>query len=190
MKSKIKFFLILSLVFFLNFSHIHSIEGFNFEITEIEIIESGNKFLGKDRGKITTDSKVIIEADSFIYNKSTNILRLNGNVIIEDINRNLKIYSEEVIYFKDKEIFTSEKNSKFINSEDNLKINAKKFHYNKITNVLKLNKNVKIKDLKNDYIINAENINYLRNSEKIYTLGKTNAIIKSKYVHKSDIEIL
>ena len=191
MKNKIKFLLIVTTVFFLNFSPIHSIEGFNFEITEIEIIENGNKFLGKDRGKITTDSKVIIEADTFIYNKSTNILKLNGNVIINDINRNIKIFSEEVIYFKDKEIFTSEKNSRFLNTYDNLEINAEKFHYNKIKNIVKLSKNVKIKDVKNDYIVNAENINYLRNLEKIFSIGKTQATIKSKYdFNSSDVELL
>jgi len=191
MKSKIKIYLLVVIFFFLNFSPIYSIEGFNFEVSEIEIIENGNKFIGKDRGKIITDSKTIIEADKFIYNKSTNILKLNGNVIIDDINRNLKIYSEEVIYFKNEEIFTSEKNSKFINTEDNLEIDAEKFHYNKLTNVLKLNKNVKIKDIKNNYIVSAENINYLRNSEKIFTIGKTNAIIKSKYdFNSSNVELL
>ena len=181
MKNKIKFFLLVTIVFFLNFSPIHSVEGFNFEITEIEIIENGNKFLGKDRGKITTDSNVIIEADTFAYNKLTNILKLNGNVIINDINRNLKIFSEEIIYFKNKEIFTSEKNSRFINTNDNLEINAEKFHYNKNSNILKLSKNVTIKDIKNNYIVNEENINYLRNSEKIFTIWKTHASIKSKY---------
>ena len=78
MKNKIKFFLLVATVFFLNFSPIHSIEGFNFEITEIEIIENGNKFLGKDRGKITTDSKVIIEADTFIYNNTSSIYSIIG----------------------------------------------------------------------------------------------------------------
>ena len=191
MKSKIKILLLITLFFFFNFSPIYSIEGFNFEITEIEIIDNGNKFLGKNRGKITTDSKVIIEADNFNYNKSTNILKLNGNVIIDDINRNLKIYSEEVIYFKNEEIFTSEKNSKFINTKDGLEIVAEKFHYNKFTNVLKLNKNVKIKDVKNDYIVSAEKINYLRNSEKIFSVGETNAIIKSKYdFNSSNVELL
>ena len=191
MKNKIKFFLLVATVFFLNFSPIHSIEGFNFEITEIEIIENGNKFLGKDRGKITTDSSVIIEADTFTYNKSTNILKLNGNVIIHDINRNIKIFSEETIYFKDKEIFTSEKSSRFLNTKDNLEINAEKFHYNKIKNILKVSKNVTIKDVKNDYIVNAENINYLRNSEKIFSIGKTQATVKSKYdFNSSNVELL
>ena len=191
MKSKIKFFLIIAVIFFLNFSPIHSIEGFNFEINEIEIIDNGNKFIGKDRGKITTDSGTVIEADNFTYNKSTNTLKLNGNVIIDDTIKNLKIYSEKVIYFKDKEIFKSEKDSRFINTKDNLKINAEQFHYNKFTNILKLSKNVKIIDIKNDYIISAENINYLRNSEKIFTIGKTNAIIKSKYdFNSSNVELL
>ena len=190
MKSKIKFFFVIIIVFFLNFTPIHSIEGFNFEVTEIEIIDNGNKFLGKDRGKITTDSRVIIQADNFTYNKLTNILKLNGSVIIDDKNRNLKIYSEEVIYFKNKEIFTSEKNSKFINTEDNLEISAEKFNYNKSTNILKLENNVKIKDINKDYIVTAENINYLRNSEKLFTIGKTNAIIKSKYdFYSSNVEL-
>ena len=189
MKSKIKIFLLIVVFFFLNFSPIHSIEGFNFEVTEIEIIENGNKFLGKNRGKITTENKVLIEADNFTYNKSTNILKLNGNVIINDINRNLKIYSEESTYFKNKEIFIFKKDSKLIN--DKIIIVSDEMEYNKLLNSFSANGDVEINDIENDYLINAEKINYFRDTEKIFTIGKTNAVIKSKYdFNSSDVKLL
>ena len=235
-----KFLLFLVLIFF-NVSPIHSIDKFNFDVTEVEITNDGNKFIGKKRGTITTDNNVLIKANKFTYDKLTNILILNGNVLIDDAKRNLKIFSEKVIYYKNTEIFISESNSRLINTKDNIEVNADKFSYNKLTNIIKLNDNVlinefdenikifskeaiylinkeifksesnskfvseefqivsdkmrynkkldslnatgdvKITDFEKNYIIYAENINYLRNSEEIFTIGKTSALIKNKY---------
>ena len=43
MKNKFKTFLFLINIFFLNTYILNSIEQFNFDVTEIEIIEDGNK---------------------------------------------------------------------------------------------------------------------------------------------------
>ncbi len=251
MKNKLKTFLLFIIIFLLNISIINASEQFNFDITEIEILEKGNKFIGKKRGLITTEDNIKIEADKFEYDKSSNILKLFGNVIIVDINESSKIFSEEVTYYKNQEIFISEKNSKYINTEENIRIEANKFNYNKLSNILKLIGNViivdinegskifsekvtyykkqeiflsegnskfinkefiidsdkmkynkvlnsinasgdvKIDDKKKEYIIYANDINYLRNVEKIFTKGKTKAIIKSKYDFNSyDVELL
>ena len=58
-------------------------EQFEFNVTEIEVYENGNKFKGLKRGKISTDNKINLEANQFEYDKSTNILIANGNVIIK-----------------------------------------------------------------------------------------------------------
>ena len=92
MKNKLKTFLFLINIFFLNTYILNAIEQFNFDVTEIEIIEDGNKFIGKKRGLITTEDDIKIKADEFEYNKLTNILELKGNVIIDDKNKNLKIF--------------------------------------------------------------------------------------------------
>ena len=49
-------------------------DQFNFDITEVEILESGNIYKGYKRGTITTDNGLSINADRFIYDKTLNIL--------------------------------------------------------------------------------------------------------------------
>ena len=48
----------------------HSNEQFNFDVTEILIIDNGNKFIGKNKGTITSNSGVIIDANQFEYDKN------------------------------------------------------------------------------------------------------------------------
>ena len=69
MKNKIsKIFIIL----FLLFSSISSkaIEQFNFDVTEIEIINDGNIIRGLKRGVVTTNDGIKLTANEFEYNKS------------------------------------------------------------------------------------------------------------------------
>ena len=161
MKNKFKLIYITIIVFSFYISPIYSIDQFNFDVTEIEIIDEGNKFIGKKRGIITTDNNVKIEANEFIYDKSLNKLKLIGNIIIEDIDQNLKIFSEEAVYFKNQEIFESKKYSKFIKPDDNLKIEADEFVYDKLNGTLKLINNVKVDDQnKNAKIFSNEAIYY------------------------------
>ena len=84
MKNKILFTLI---YFYLNFFSIglsNAQDQFNFNISEIEILENGNKIVGSKRGDVSTGDGLVIEADNFIYKKIENILNANGNVIIKD----------------------------------------------------------------------------------------------------------
>ena len=59
-------------------------DQFNFDVTEIEITENGNKFIGKKRGIITTNDGIEIDANQFEYDKNLNILNAKGNVKISD----------------------------------------------------------------------------------------------------------
>ena len=47
MKNKFKLIYITIIVFSFYISPIYSIDQFNFDVTEIEIIDEGNKFIGK-----------------------------------------------------------------------------------------------------------------------------------------------
>ena len=105
MINKIKYTLV---IFFIKliFSNIAlSNEQFNFDVTKIEILENGNIFKGLDRGKITVNNGIIINADNFEYNKILNRLKANGEVEIIDTIENYKIYSDKVTYFKNVEEF-------------------------------------------------------------------------------------
>ena len=251
MKNKFKKFLLITIIFLSNNFILHANEQFNFDVTEVEITEKGNKFIGKKRGLITTQDNIEIEADQFEYNKISNILKLTGNVKIKDFNQDSIIYSKKITYYKNQEIYKSESSSKFINTKDNIEIEADQFKYDKISNILELtgdakiididenaiiysqkityfknqelfeselgskfinkefiinsdkmkynkilnsinaNGNVKIDDKKKKYKIYANDINYLRNVEKIFTKGKTRALINSEYDFNSyDVQLL
>ena len=100
MKNKNKRALIFFLIFFC-ISHIsQSSENFNFDVTEIEIKENGNKFIGKKKGTATSIDGTKIEANNFTYDKSKNTLTSSGNVEIFDPINNVRIYSDKITYKK------------------------------------------------------------------------------------------
>ena len=98
----------LILFFFLIFNSIilnsYSNDQINFDVTEIEILDGGNKIIGKNRGTITTNNGVKIEADEFKFDKIKNILQAQGDVKIEDKPNNYKLSALSIIYIKNKEI--------------------------------------------------------------------------------------
>ena len=110
-------------------------EEFNFDVTTIEIIEKGNKIIGSNGGKITTDDNLIIKANKFIYNKLKNTLRLSGEVSIQNLEKKFKIYANQITYFKNEEIIITDKNSKYF-LEDHKEIIAQKFKLDRKKNSL------------------------------------------------------
>ena len=77
--------LLLYFIFLLNFfSTVNAYEEFDFNVTELEILENGNLIKGTKGGKASTKDGYTITADTFIYDKLSNILKVNGNVKFED----------------------------------------------------------------------------------------------------------
>ena len=180
MYNNFKYFLI---IFFINLLSIHntySNEIFNFDVSEIEVTENGNKIRGLNRGTITTNDGLIIKADTFLYDRSFNNLNAKGGVKIEDKINKYYIYADSITYEKNKEIIITEGNSKIINF-NNQTIFAKKIEYNKSSNVINAKGNVLINDPIENYEIEAESISYFKNQNKISTKGKTIANINSRY---------
>ena len=137
MKKIIFIFLIYFTVF-----NVHSQEQFNFDVTEIQITEDGNKFIGKNKGKITSNNGIVIVADEFEYNKKSNILNASGNVKINDTINQYVIFSKKIIYDKNNGLIFAKEKSKAISSIDNIIITAKNFEYNINKNSITANENV------------------------------------------------
>ena len=190
MKNKFKiqsFYIFLFFLFFIPNSNGN--ESFVFDVTEIEITENGNKFIGKNGGTVKTDNGVTIFAENFIYDKVKNILYANTNVKIDDKIKNIIILSDKITYLKNKEIIFSENKSKA--ESDGLTIIAETFNYNKNLNTFNAKGNVEIVDEINNYSGFGKDITYFKNDEKILTIGKTTANLKSKYKFSGrDITIL
>ncbi len=179
MRNKIKkIIIILSFLILISFN-VSSNEQFNFDVTEVEILDNGNEFRGIKRGTITSENGVIINADNFIYYKITNILNAEGNVeILDDVN-NYKIYSDKVTYFKNEEKFITKSNSKAINNK--IILTADEFEYYKNLNIIKAKNNVEFEDKIKNIILQGEDVTYEKNTEKIFTIGFTDAKIDEKY---------
>ena len=175
-------FLIMSKLFFFS---ANSAEQFNFDITEIEILQNGDVIKGVKKGTVSTNDGIIITADTFIYKKLLNILSAEGNVTIKDSKKNLEIYSDNVVYEKNKEIITTNKNSKAIYGVEKT-IFADSFKLDRKKNILDANGNVKIKNTLNDYLITGNDFSYFKDSEKIISKGKTEAYLQSKYTITSE----
>ncbi len=149
-------------------------EIFNFDVTEIEILENGNKFIGKKGGIAKTEDGTIIKAINFDYDKINNILIAEGNVEINDVKDDIVIYSDKITYFKNKEIVFTYGNSRAI--RENTNIEANNFNYDKFKNILNANGAVKIENEKENYIIYSDEIIYQKNDEKIFTKNNSKGI--------------
>ena len=177
-------------IFLLFFSNAKSSEQFQFDVTELEVIENGNIFKGLKRGTIYTNDGMVIQADEFVYNKLTNIVIAEGKVIFEDKVNKITISSDKATYKKKEEIIITDGNSK-ASDENNKIISAQKFTYNKNQNILTAQVKARVEDISENYIIKSDHITYFKNIEKIISKGKTTANIKSKYrIISNNIEYL
>ena len=122
MPNKIIILLILiSNLFILNaFSN----DQISFDVSEIEILDNGNKIIGKNRGTITTNNGITIEADRFEFDKVKNILKAQNNIIVEDTTNNYNFFAQDILYFKNEERIEIKGNAEAL-IEGNYKFNTK-----------------------------------------------------------------
>jgi LPS-assembly protein len=178
--------LIFCLIFIFN---VNAEDQINLDVTEMIITEGGNRVKGYNNGKATTNDGIIITAETFDYNKITNILDAKGDVEIFDTNKDLRIYADKIIYFKDKEKIFSYGDSKAI--DDGIILESDNFEYFKKLDILNANGDVKINDTIKNHILFSEDVTYLRNLEKIFSKGKTEVRIDSKYTfYSKDVTLL
>ena len=183
-------FLLLSLSFT---SKILANDSFNFNVTEIEILNKGNLIKGVKRGTITSEKNISIKADQFEYDKLLNILKASGNVIINDFESEVEILTETIYYEKNKEIIYTEKESRAYN--DKTEIFANKFKFDKNKNILYAEENVKIIDLEKNIQIFSDTATFFKNDNIFLTKNNSRAtdqitIIKAdsfKYLKNQNI---
>ena len=101
MQNKIS--LIILIIFSLIAIKAHGSDQMSFDVTEIEIIDGGNKIIGKNRGTITTDNGITIEANEFEFDNIKNILKAEGDIIIKDQLNNYNFSTQNVLYIKNEE---------------------------------------------------------------------------------------
>ena len=90
----------LIICFFFIFENNTKSEEFFFESAEIKILENGNRLYSDLGVKVTTSDNTVITADKFDYNKITSLLKLRGNVVINDLDNQTKIRTNKIDYLK------------------------------------------------------------------------------------------
>ena len=91
------------IIFNLSILNSKSDDQINFDVSEIEILEGGNKIIGKNRGIITTNNGITIEADKFTFDKMKNNLEAKGNITVKDQLNNYTFSANNIFYNKDEE---------------------------------------------------------------------------------------
>ena len=106
MKNRIITSLIISISLIIFHNEVKS-EDFIFESDFIEFKDNGNIIEAKNGVKIITKDNVRITANQSFYNKLNAKLLLKGNVVFENIEDQIKIFSQEINYKTDIEKITS-----------------------------------------------------------------------------------
>jgi len=165
MKNKIYHYLTIICLFNFFILSTNGVEQFNFDITDIEILENGRIFKGSNKGVVKANNGIIINANSFEYDKNTNILKASGNVKMEDAVEDYTIFAEEATYFKnDERIFTKGKTKSLVHSKYEIQSKNIKFLINE--NILSSKEKTIVKDNKLN-VYNLDEFKYLINKEEL-----------------------
>src|SRR6056300_157244 len=183
MKNKI--ILALIIIFFFNDIKLRAEDEFNFDITEIEITNDGNFFKGIKRGTaVTNDNQTIITADTFEYDKITNILKAKGNVVMEDKIKDFLIKSNYITYYKNEEkVFSKGKTNANIESKYN--VTSTNVTLDRKLNILESDEETLITDDK--FTKYQTDILYLKINENIFK-GKNVQIFTNTNKDENEIE--
>ena len=169
----------------------YSDDQINFDVTQIEVLEGGNKIIGKKRGKITTNDGVIINADVFEYDKIKKVLKAKGNITVNDEANDYIINSENILYSIDQEkIQIKGRSSSLIFSNYNFK--SEDLIILRDESILESNKPTTIIDKKNQTLYEIDKFRYFIKDEilkgnKIFINTKFNQPFSDKYFFKNGI---
>ncbi len=101
MQNKIIF--IIYIIFNLFFTNAYSDDQINFDVSEIEILDGGDRIIGKKRGTLTTNDGITIEADEFEFDKVKNVLKAQGNIRVKDQPNDYYFSAQNIFYNKELE---------------------------------------------------------------------------------------
>ena len=184
MKNKIKkltFFLLLNIFILTNVIA----QEISFEANSIELKDNDKRIIAKNNVKIFNEKEVIY-ADEMDYNKLNQIITAKGNIRIENLEENIKVFSDELTYIKNEEKIILNKNVK-IDFGKKLTFNTDKIVYDKIKKQILINNFSNFTDNFGNKII-SKSSNYLFNQKllKINSVEMTD-VIDNKYYFQNAI---
>ena len=171
MKNRIKKLIFILIINFFVISNVLS-EEIKFEANTIELVDKDERIIAKKNVKIYNEGETIY-ADEMDYDKSKQIINAKGNIIIDNLNENIKIYSEELTYLKNIEKITLSKNVK-IKFEEKFLFNTNKVVYDKLSDEIIVDSVSSFEDLIGNKI-SSNNSKYLL-KEKLLKMNKVSMI--------------
>ena len=186
-----KIFLTFLIFFYLIGNDVHSNEQISFDVNEIEILDDGNKVVGKNRGIITIENGISIEADEFEFNKIKNILQAKGNIIINDRINNYNFTAQNIFYNRNEERLELIGKAEAL-VDSNYKFNSKNIIILRNEKLISSDQGVTILDKINQTRYEIGKFSYsLKNEtlkgEKIFIHTKFNQPFSDKYFFKSAV---
>ena len=138
------------LIFIITFiTSIANANEFIIESSEIEILNKGEITKAKNGVKIISSDGIEITGRDLIYNKKKLILKIYGNVKINDKNNNIISQGEEFIYYKNEEKITSNGKSK-INIQNDYILESENLVYERGSSEIYSENKSKIEDINNN----------------------------------------
>ena len=181
MKKYIIYFLITCLVQ-INYA---SSEPFNFNVTEIIVLDNGNIFKGVDGGKVTTDDNIEITADKFELIKDINLLTATGNAIMNDYNNDIQIIANQFEYKKNIDLIKATGNVVLYDKIKNAKIYTNEIYYNKGKEEI-YTKGITNSTIDEEITIKSSNVLFRRNENTLSSSNSSEVQDKQKRLYKLD----
>ena len=181
MKKYIICFLIACLVQINNASS----EPFNFNVTEIIVLDNGNIFKGIDGGKVTTDNNIEITADEFEHIKDINLLTATGNAIMNDYNNDIQITANQFEYQKNINLIKATGNVVLHDKTKDAKIYTNEIYYDKNKEEI-YTKGKTNSTIDEEITIKSSNVLFKRNENSLSSSNFTEVEDKQKRLYKLD----
>ena len=200
MKNKIKI-LYLILYFFFFSTNIYSLDKFSYEAKELEILDNGNIIRGSNDVKIVIGDHINISANKLEYNKSNELIKLSGNVKLENKEDKINLSTNEIFYSRNKDKLFSKSKTNFI-------FNNKYFADSKNFNYFISKEQVTSKDIVNisdkqgnfffidgfkykgkEQIFKGLNTRYVDKEKNEYLISNTIINLKNNHILGKDLSI-
>ena len=130
MKNNILTYFIVIFVFSFFFESKVNSKELQFNASEIQSLDKGNKIIAYNGVEIIDPKGMLIKADEARYDKIKSILKIKYNVDITDINNNTTLFTNEAIYFINENKIIS-KNETIIKIEENYTIDSSNVTYDR-----------------------------------------------------------
>ncbi len=180
-----------SILFHLISFNLYGNEQLSFDVTEIEILDGGDRIIGKKRGVIKSNDGMVIEADEFEFNKIKNILQAQGNIFIQDKINKYNFSAEYIKYYMNEEKIELEGKAE-ASIDTNYKFSSQDIIILRNDMIISSDKGVTILDNINQTRYEIGKFSYslkeeTLKGEKIFIHTKYNQPFSDKYFFKSAI---